>query len=722
MLKKWIAVPLAALFLLSAPLATLAAGNTGGTDSRWATDGWPLGQALPHFGEPTRALDGVRVKDRPFAERLAVGCLQGIVNRTEPLLFVQDDADSWPADLGLTVNMLPDWLAAVTKYKEKLSGLVIYNPAVPETANVATTIAGLTDALPVSPEQAELLSAAPYALAVVKDLRDEAAITDKLSAYRYLYDQYWDQCTRRAICGLLPDNHTQLRDFAVAAKTAVVWLDPKIPEEREVLELFFRDSKPIDTYYTGWWPDEGEGVAFASRYGVMTIASDFYENYTVYSGMSQVLDVPAVPAKPALKNGKIYVSLNLSDGDNIQYDEHFMRMLWSSPERGKVPIGWTATPALLDAGPQLLNYYYKTATDNDVLICGPSGLGYSSASNWPNKDVVRQYAAITNRYFERTGFDVITVWVGMPMYRANWFAESCPSLLGMTVQDGTGLRIRFTDSKIPVVWLGSDVKNSTGAMSYDPGNSNMKMRLSDAAADYQASGSTRPRFYIGQASAWDTRVPDFVRLAEELDAEFPDTFVFVRPDHFMLLLNEAYGKPFLASLQKPAEASSSLRIPIPDTGLTTEYDAAKAFDGSVSTSWQALDPGKAWISVDLGENFCLDRYVLKNAEAGGAAPGENTKTWKLQVSANGKDWRTADSVKGNDKAVVYRDLCGQRARYVRLLVEDPGGSCARVQDLEIYGTAQNAANQAYGFFYSIANFFANLVFDIADKFTRQFLQ
>jgi len=393
---------LALAVLLGFPVAASAA------ESSFA---WPLGQALPHFGAPAAVLDGLDLQEAPFDERLAAACLQGVVNRAAPRLFLVVEPDPWAEDLGLRVEMLPGWKDAVEKYRDELGGLVIWNPDVPDTSNVATTIAAVRDGIAVSPELAAVFRAAPYELPVIKDLREEP-IADKLGAYRYLYDNYWGQCTKRTLCGLAPDGHTQLRDFAVGVKAAVVWLNASEPKERALLRLFFEDCAPIDTYYTGWWPEESPGVALASTYGVMTIASDFYLNYTVYSGMPRDITVPAVPAKPKLERGKIYVSLLISDGDNIQYVQHFMRgdRIWGDPRRGEVPIGFTHSPLMLDAGPQLLNYYYQTATENDVLVCGPSGAGYSTAAHWPSKAVAQKYAAITNDYFERAGFNFITVW------------------------------------------------------------------------------------------------------------------------------------------------------------------------------------------------------------------------------------------------------------------------------------------------------------------------
>ena len=110
---------------------------------------------------------------------------------------------------------------------------------------------------------------------------------------------------------------------------------------------------------------------------------DYATNLTVHGGMARKIAIKDVPPKPPLEN-KIYVAFILSDGDNLQYVEHLMRKLWNDPARGQVPIGWTVSPAMVDAMPGALNFYYESGTRNDNLISGPSGYGYAYPNMWPS--------------------------------------------------------------------------------------------------------------------------------------------------------------------------------------------------------------------------------------------------------------------------------------------------------------------------------------------------
>ena len=106
-----------------------------------------------------------------------------------------------------------------------------------------------------------------------------------------------------------------------------------------MFEEILSQVKP-GTPYLGWFPDDvaGEfsGVELTSRYGVYVLAADWFNNLTVFSGAQA--DRVAAGDRPRVKPGlekKIYVTLIYSEGDNLQYNQHRMRVLWDDPESGE---------------------------------------------------------------------------------------------------------------------------------------------------------------------------------------------------------------------------------------------------------------------------------------------------------------------------------------------------------------------------------------------------
>ena len=106
------------------------------------------------------------------------------------------------------------------------------------------------------------------------------------------------------------------------------------------------------------------------------------------------------PAAPPKLETKAYIALILSDGDNIQEQEHLFPIRWNSPLRGSFPVSWTQSPALADFAPAMLVEYYSTRTPNDGFITGPSGVGYGLPEKMDKADF-RAFARLTAAYLGR---------------------------------------------------------------------------------------------------------------------------------------------------------------------------------------------------------------------------------------------------------------------------------------------------------------------------------
>lgn len=468
------------------------------------------------------------------AEMYLFASLKGIVNKTQPRIFsYEGDAFAegqytWLQSLGLSWTEPADKWNLITKYRSELSGLIVYDPAQIHTVNLATILAKDRKALIASPDLLSRLTAAPYNLPVLLDLRGQ--YSSKLQVYQAIYNTYWPNIDHRLLIGLNPEVHkAALREYATALGAAVIWLDPNVAAESTLLNSFL-SSMPAGANYMGWWPEEGPGVQRASSYGIATVASDWATNLTVHSGMSRTVNLKPMPPKPALQN-KIYVAFILSDGDNLQYVEHLMRKLWNNPDRGAVPMGWTLSPAMLDAMPGALNYYWQSSTNNDNLISGPSGYGYAYPNSWPSQSSLNQFAAKTEDYNKRAGFRVITIWNtitgGINQNVGETFASYAPTTLGLTAQN-TGGGLTIYNNSLPGMAL---------SCNYCTNEQAMKDHIASAAAGWNG---TSPRFIIIQAQPWQDVTPtSFKNVANSLNTDY----IVVRPDHIFQLIREANGLP-----------------------------------------------------------------------------------------------------------------------------------------------------------------------------------
>lgn len=663
-------------FLLSAGVAAAAQ-----TDKDRGIH-WPEGQAFPHFAAPAAELDGLDMgtPELSVEEKVMFSALQGIVNRSEPRIFlfdvIREGKFKWPDILGLEIRETPsaDRFSIVKKYEDELDGLVLYDPAVsPHYANLASTIAGIEDALPVTPAILEGLRKAGVELQVTADLTG-LGFTRPQEIYGYLFENYWDKCTHRLLVSLRPEL-AYVRDLAVASGAAVVWLDPRNWPENTVLRKFMSSMEPGKSIVTGWYAEERSGIGLATEYGLSTVPSDFYENATVYAGTDHVIDLPAVPKKPELEN-KIYLAIFLSDGDNVQYCQHAMSQLWDKEGRGTMPINWTVSPALADLGPGLLDYYYRTATPDDFFASGPSGLGYAliyDAHNYVWNSVSGEafapYASLTQDYLEKSGLRVITVWDEVSEAQMDIYARHCRYLYGLTQQDW-----KRRPYDVPHHVAGGRLAVVPNLPCYAGDVDEIYSAWEEEIAAFDGSA---PLFLSAQGESWKMGPDNVALLKKRLEKLSPGNIVVCRGDHFFNLYNEAHNLPFNLTLSQKMKVRSG----------HSSTEASLAADGSPSEGHIWISEEKnAWVELDFGEIYLIDRYVIRHAGASGLPGRLNTAAFTVETSLDGKFWTVADRVQGSTADVTDRDISPLRGRYVRIRVDDAGADgTARLADVEVYG-------------------------------------
>ena len=500
-----------------------------------AADNHALELRVYWYGNAYTKVDWVGVTRSQADDALVLfASLKGLVNAKEPRIFsYEGDAFAegpytWLQSLGLQYSEVSNDWDLIAKYQSEVGGIIVYDNTQPDTINLATTLAGSKKALVAAPSFVATLTAAPYNFPILLDLRGK--VTDKLSGYQSLYDDYWPSLTHRLAFGLDPlAVRGSVREYASALGGAAVWLDPGVATEQALLDQFLSSMGP-GTVWMGWWPSEGSGVTEASKYGVATVASDYSTSLTLHSGMPRTINVPPIPPKPALQN-KIFVAFILSDGDNLQYVEHLLRKLWNDPGRGQVPMGWTLSPAMVDAMPGALDFYWTSSTPNDALLSGPSGYGYTYPNLWTVPAQLDAFTARTERYIEQAGFRIITVWNtitgGINPNVGDSYATNATSLLGVTAQN-TGGPLSLYDGALPGLPL---------SCNYCTGESAMEQFIATASQGWDGN---EPRFVMIQAQPWQgVNSTSFLNVANSLDANH----VVVRPDHLFELLREANGLP-----------------------------------------------------------------------------------------------------------------------------------------------------------------------------------
>jgi hypothetical protein len=547
--------------LVAAALAVLAIVAVGCTDSDDESSGPATSSASD---EPMLVVD---VEALSIEEQLTFAALQGIVNRERPTLYlvgvrsaqdfeVDPSAEAWLADVVDVPHekVAPD--EALDRLLDRTEGMVVWDPKVPhESQNVATTIAGRDDVVPVSPEMADRLTS-DYGLKVAMDLRDLGLATDRAF-------------TEWAISKLDPPKggwafpvwtgrprngkaiQPGLRDWAVANRAFVFDADPAAEPGllRQVLEQFPRGTGVYGYLFfdtplyeqVGLPVNEALGVGELTERGDWLIPTTDSVNMTVHShGKAKPRTARWDDDVVEPDDDATYVSFVVSDGDALGYDLTLARSLqFDHLGEASIPIGISTTPMLADVAPNIWNWYLDHLPDNARLVAGPSGSAYFYPSYAGEEDLDR-FLKMSRTDLDATG--VRSTWVINPPLTASPTDDDLAQIVdaydpSILYADYTPLQplspvVSFIDD-VPVVRIGMATKPD---------------EIAEAIRKSIALQPDGPRFVAVGLVTWGTNAEDAAAALEQFG---PDV-VPVAPDRFAGLLRGAAEKGYTGSSDRPA--------------------------------------------------------------------------------------------------------------------------------------------------------------------------
>jgi hypothetical protein len=305
-----------------------------------------------------------------------------------------------------------------------------------ESANVATSLAGVLGGVAVAEELEPMAQAAGLKLLV--DCRTLSE-SDCLA-------RYGDAFAKAAV-GTGEPRTRNARSLMIAHRLFVS------SGTGEAYPRSLARCEP-DSPVIGWGiaPEDQQTLA-SSRAGLFQTATNWCHNLPVLSSERPGRDIPwsslhvAEPSRPSLQpeRGKHYVCLTLTDGDNIQWMMgNFMggsegHYYYGHPRRGEIPFTW-GVPAegLLELSPRTLSDILTTARPKDDFVLY-SGGGYFYPDLYGSarvEDCVALHARRLRPVMERTGIRVLAFnfqhWDSDAALRAcAAMARQMPGLLGI---------------------------------------------------------------------------------------------------------------------------------------------------------------------------------------------------------------------------------------------------------------------------------------------------
>lgn len=386
---------------------------------------------------PAESLVVADLSDDAIDGQIAAIGLQGIVNRTEKeKIYVmnsrcKDNRGGWTVRYGTMAQMGQFWLdeifddmpfekleldvrqsnpafkALLAKYKDFVKGVVIYDPSLEQaTIEAATTIAGQTDALILSPSLYEEVKG--YGFHVIEDLRGR--FRSNIECVDWLLANYFEGANKDVA---FTWSHMNLdfeeswgaanKDYVVANRLFTFYLDITVPDECHYNETVIK-RYPAGTPIVGWTDELWADKLFAD-YGYVMVPLISVENMTVMSSFPDVQGKPIEPKAYDVDENTVVIAFLISDGDNLLHTMVYMPYTISNSENfGAVPVTWIINPAITDLAPRVFRWYENkfSATGQEM------GAMMGDGSPIPERyEGFSFYCALTKHYVEKAGMRTV---------------------------------------------------------------------------------------------------------------------------------------------------------------------------------------------------------------------------------------------------------------------------------------------------------------------------
>lgn len=337
----------------------------------------------------------------PLDRRLAITTLQGRVNSGSEasLYLLAAPWDQFWLDRLVVTGAIEgfDRLSfeeAFDRFGSAYRVVVVYDPDVPATLNVATMVAAVESGIVAGAADLAFLGANRSVI----DLRGR--FHTNAEAYRWALQELWPRLSHRVIAAYHPSATSHmLRDYLVAQRVFTMWVtseqcsDRRVAsysDERAVFEELLRVSPeniPLIGFVSSG-PDPGlteyDGVGLAGEYGKFSVVCDFMSNSSFLSGVPTDLSRSLSSywarhrrPRPALDPTKVYLALCIVEsGDAPGYWQNRQYEVWGDPRQGLVPINWSVGPAVYELLPPVFEHFVERAGLLDHFYTAISGAGY----------------------------------------------------------------------------------------------------------------------------------------------------------------------------------------------------------------------------------------------------------------------------------------------------------------------------------------------------------
>lgn len=453
--------------------------------------------------------------------------IQGFYSRTAGKYYFQYQKDDfWKNDMienhGFTFSRI-SFDDMVDDYKEEFGKtMVLYDAKDSESFNAARTIAGAIDALPVE------LSLKEYFTNRGFEMVADATSMSERQAFK-LYKDYLNNDALVQISSI--DHNHFLTDYGIANRYLFLW--PQDMTDSDIMRFRFeahewcKDDAPI----FGWCPnDEVTDINISSINGQFTLASDWCRNMSVFAAKSAFGELNLKQNNKDDKSivaeqGKHYISIMMSDGDNIQtwYNTFVTSSKYMAAERADFKMSWSINPSLMDLGANVIDYVYRNQDVNDSFVCSVSGQGYMNPQVYPALD---SFTSGMSPYLRKSDLSVVQILDSGPSKMVIDAYARVPELKGGIYSYGD----RYAGGHGSVYW-----SNDKPFVAYRETLWNADVELvANRINNYSTNINSIEAYTAVNLHPWSMDYNDVVEMVSLLD----DHVVVVTPDEMIRMITD----------------------------------------------------------------------------------------------------------------------------------------------------------------------------------------
>lgn len=496
--------------------------------------------------------------------------LQGLVNRTTPQIFldyraynedprynnIDDEAEylTLLEDKGRTlVHSTLDEL--LIRFVDHYKGVIVGDCfATNYNENVATSLAGVLDGVYMTEARYKKMRDD-----IKKDVlfRLDNRFRSSIDAYMWMWDTYGDQFSRTVLfhtsAAAESEGHITraCRDYAVMSRGfAFCTTDVETLEDYDFYMNIFAACAPNTAVI-------GRGGGCFPEFEMFQICGQFAKYFTYgfstpNMSLFNSLEIGELKQKAPydvteLESDTVYVTFDISEGDNLSWDYHlWMHNFADEKARANIAKGYSICGALYYIAPAILERYYEKATPNDYFFLDGGGISNLSSpddfgvlyNEDDREDIVDRMLELTEYVASKTDIHILRALHNISDEMAERYVYECPSLKALfSAYGNTTEAIGGTTKYEKSVYMIDDIVRCRSYLTTFDGSLTPQLSQLLSQAKKTEDGIVFAKVFV-YANQMLNDVSVLENFRAELEAATDKRVVIVRPDVFAELYAE----------------------------------------------------------------------------------------------------------------------------------------------------------------------------------------